>query len=125
MSKILAVHRLLDPSSELSIAEGGYEKTALSDLLGVPSLSINDDRLYRALDRLLPQKAALEEHLKERAGKLFGQDYELLLYDLTSTYFEGACNAKTEVWRQPPFTISYTLAPAAFGCRTRPGMLPP
>jgi transposase len=99
MSQILAVHRLLDPSSELSIAEGGYEKTALSDLLGVPSLSINDDRLYRALDRLLPQKAALETHLKDRAGKLFGLDYELLLYDLTSTYFEGACTGNAQAQR--------------------------
>jgi transposase len=99
MSEILVAHRLLDPSSELSIAEGGYEKTALSDLLGVPCLSVNDDRLYRALDRLLPHKAALEEHLKERAGKLFGLDYELLLYDLTSTYFEGACNSNSQAQR--------------------------
>jgi transposase len=99
MSQILVAHRLLDPSSELSIAEGGYEKTALSDLLGVPSHSVNDDRLYRALDRLLPQKAALEEHLKERAGRLFGLDYELLLYDLTSTYFEGACNSNAQAQR--------------------------
>jgi transposase len=99
MSQILAVHRLLDPSSELSIAEGGYEKTALSDLLGVPNLSVNDDRLYRALDRLLPLKAQLEEHLKDRLGKLFGLDYELLLYDLTSTYFEGACNGNKQAQR--------------------------
>lgn len=99
MSQILAIHRLLDPSSELSIAEGGYEKTALSDLLGVSSLSVNDDRLYRALDRLLPQKAALEEHLKERAGELFGLDYDLLLYDLTSTYFEGACHTNPQAQR--------------------------
>jgi len=99
MSQILSVHRLLDPSSELSIAEGGYEKTALSDLLGVPALLVNEDRLYRALDRLLPHKAGLEMHLKERAGKLFGLDYELLLYDLTSTYFEGACSANPEAQR--------------------------
>jgi len=99
MFQILAVHRLLEPSSELSIAEGGYEKTALSDLMGVSSLSVNDDRLYRALDRLLPQKAALEKHLKERAGKLFGLDYELLLYDLTSTYFEGACSGNSQAQR--------------------------
>ena len=91
MSQILVVHRLLEPSSELSIAEGGYEKTALADLLGVSASLVNDDRLYRTLDRLLPEKSALEEHLKERTGKLFGLDYELLLYDLTSTYFEGAC----------------------------------
>ena len=77
MSQVLAVHRLLDPSSELSIAEDGYEKTALPELLGVSASLVNDDRLYRALDRLLPQKAALEEHPKQRVGKLFGLDYEL------------------------------------------------
>ena len=49
----------------------------------------SDDRLYRALDRLLPHKQALETHLKERLGTLFDLDYELLLYDVTSTYFEG------------------------------------
>ena len=99
MSQVLAVHRLLAPSSELSIAEGGYEKTALPELLGVSASLVNDDRLYRALDRLLPQKAALEEHLKQRVGKLFGLDYELLLYDLTSTYFEGACSSNTQAQR--------------------------
>jgi transposase len=99
MSQILSVHRLLNPSSELSIAEGGYEKTALPDLLGVPALSVNDDRLYRALDRLLPLKGPLEQHLKDRAGQLFGLDYELLLYDLTSTYFEGACSGNAQAQR--------------------------
>jgi transposase len=89
VAQILIVHRLLDPSSELAIAESGYAKTALSDLLGVPVDKVNDDRLYRGLDRLLGHKAAMETHLKERLGKLFGLSYELLLYDLTSTFFEG------------------------------------
>jgi transposase len=57
--------------------------------LGAPAERINDDRLNRALDRLLPHKQALETHLKERLGALFDLDYELLLYDVTSTYFEG------------------------------------
>ena len=57
--------------------------------MGVPAERVNDDRLYRALDRLLPHKQALETHLKERLGALFDLDYELLLYDVTSTYFEG------------------------------------
>jgi hypothetical protein len=61
----------------------------LEDLLGVPAERVNDDRLYRALDRLLPHKEALEAHLKRRLGVLFALDYELLLYDVTSTYFEG------------------------------------
>jgi transposase len=73
----------------LVIAEDWYRRTALDDLLGVPSERVNDDRLYRALDRLLPHKEALEAHLKERLGALFELDYDLLLYDVTSTYFEG------------------------------------
>lgn len=88
-AQILVVQRLLCPSSELSIAEGGFEKTALSELLGVPVERVNDDRLYRGLDRLLDHKVALEKHLKESLGELFGLSYDLLLYDITSTFFEG------------------------------------
>ena len=55
-----------EPSSELHIAEDWYRKTALEDLLGLPSELVNDDRLYRGLDRLLPHKEAIEKHLKER-----------------------------------------------------------
>ena len=89
IAAILAIARLCEPSSELHIAEDWYRRTALDDLLGVPAERINDDRLYRALDRLLPHKQALETHLKERLGALFDLDYELLLYDVPSTYFEG------------------------------------
>ena len=91
MSLVLVLSRLCDPSSELRIAEHLYERTALGDLLGVPVDKVNDDRLYRALDALLPHKGALERHLKERLGDLFGLEYDLLLYDVTSTYFEGEC----------------------------------
>ena len=89
IAAILVIARLCEPASELHIAEDWYRRTALDDLLGVPAERINDDRLYRALDRLLPHKQALETHLKERLGALFDLDYELLLYDVTSTYFEG------------------------------------
>jgi transposase len=88
-AQILVAERLLDARSELFIAAGGYEKTALSDLLGVPVPKVNDDRLYRALDRLLPKKSLLEAHLKEHLGTLFEISFDLLLYDITSTYFEG------------------------------------
>jgi transposase len=98
-AQILIAERLLDAKSELSIAEGGYEKTALSDLLGVPASRINDDRLYRALDRLLPKKAALEVHLKEQLGALFGISFDLLLYDITSTYFEGKSEGNSQAQR--------------------------
>ncbi|MCH5376704.1 MAG: IS1634 family transposase, partial [Planctomycetes bacterium] len=88
-SLVLTVARLLNPSSELHTAEQWYPKTALADLLGLPARQVDDNRLYRALDKLLPHKAALETHLKNRLGELFGLEYDLLLYDVTSTYFEG------------------------------------
>lgn len=89
MAAILVIARWCEPSSELHIAEDWYRKTALEDLLGVAPDQVNDDRLYRALDKLLPHKAALETHLKARRGELFALDYDLMLYDVTSTYFEG------------------------------------
>ena len=88
---ILVIARLLDPSSELYISEQWYPKTALPDLLGVPADRVDDNRLYRALDELLPHKEALEIHLKNRMGELFDIEYDLLLYDVTSTFFEGQC----------------------------------
>lgn len=89
MAAVLVIARLCEPSSELHIAEDWFRRTALDDLLGLPTAKVNDDRLYRALDRLLPHKDALEEHLRERLGSLFQLEYDLLLYDITSTYFEG------------------------------------
>jgi transposase len=89
MALVLVIGRLCDPSSELHLAEHSFAAGALGELLGVPADKINDDRLYRALDRLLPHKRALEKHLKEKLGELFALDYDLLLYDVTSTYFEG------------------------------------
>ena len=89
IGEVLVLCRLCHPSSELHIAEHFFEQTALVDLLGIPSEKINEDCLYRALDQVLPHKEALERHLKERAGSLFHLDYDLFLYDVTSTYFEG------------------------------------
>jgi transposase len=86
---ILVIGRLVEPSSELHVAERWYRTTALDDLLGVSTEDIYDERLYRALDRLLPHKEAIEKHLVKRLGELFDLDYDLLLYDVTSTYFEG------------------------------------
>jgi transposase len=65
----------------------------LDALLGVDAEKINDDRLYRALDKLIGHKDALQKHLKNRLGELFDLKYDLLLYDVTSTYFEGACSS--------------------------------
>ncbi len=89
IASILVIARLCEPSSELHIAEDWYRRTALEDLLGVPVERVNEDRLYRALDRLLPHKQAIERHLVQRLGELFDLSYDLLLYDVTSTYFEG------------------------------------
>ena len=91
MAMTLVLMRLCEPSSELRIAEHLYEKSILPDLLGIPADKVNDDRLYRALDRLLPHKVEMEKHLKGRLGELFDLEYDLLLYDVTSTYFEGEC----------------------------------
>jgi transposase len=91
VSMTLVIARLLDPSSELFISEQWYPKTALPELLGVPAERVDDNRLYRALDELLPLKDELEKHLKNRMGELFDLDYDLLLYDVTSTFFEGQC----------------------------------
>lgn len=93
MALVLVLARLCEPSSELYIAEHFYRATAMSDLLGIPNERINEQRLYRSLDALLPHKEALEVHLKKRLGKLFNLEYDLLLYDVTSTYFEGAAEA--------------------------------
>jgi|HubBroStandDraft_5_1064220.scaffolds.fasta_scaffold24117_2 transposase len=89
MAAVLVIARLCEPSSELHIAEDWFRRTALDDLLGVPEAKVNDDRCYRGLDQLLAHKTALESHLKEKLGTLFALDYDLLLYDVTSTYFEG------------------------------------
>jgi transposase len=90
---ILVIGRLCEPSSELHIAEKFYRHSALADLLGVPVDKVDDNRLYRGLDALLPHKEALEKFLKLRFGELFAVEYDLLLYDVTSTYFEGQANA--------------------------------
>lgn len=89
IAAILVLARLCEPSSELHIAEDWYRRTALEDILGVDPDVVHHMRLYRGLDRLLPHKADLEAHLKHVYGELFALDFDLLLYDVTSTYFEG------------------------------------
>jgi len=91
VAAVLTLGRFCEPSSELHIEDTWYRRTALDDLLGVPVEAVNTDRLYRGLDQLLGHKEAIETHLKQRLGDLFDLDYELLLYDVTSTYFEGEC----------------------------------
>ena len=90
VAAVLAINRLCAPGSELAIEERWYPATALDDLLGIEDGKINDTRLYRCLDQILPHKTKLEQHLKQRYGELFGAEFDVLLYDLTSTYVEGA-----------------------------------
>src|SRR5438309_4977027 len=90
VAAVLAINRLCAPGSELAIEERWYPSTALDDLLGIEEGKINDTRLYRCLDRILPHKTKLERHLKQRYGELFGAEFDVLLYDLTSSYVEGA-----------------------------------
>jgi transposase len=90
VAAVLAINRLCAPGSELAVEERWYPSTALDDLLGIEEGKINDTRLYRCLDRMLPHKTALERHLKQRYGELFAAEFDVLLYDLTSTYVEGA-----------------------------------
>jgi transposase len=90
---VLAINRLCAPGSELAIEQRWYPTTALDDLLGIAEGKLNDTRLYRCLDRLLPTKTKLERYLKQRYGELFAAEFDVLLYDLTSSYVEGAAEA--------------------------------
>jgi Transposase DDE domain len=86
---IEVINRLCGPCSEFALAEQWYAATGLEDLLGVPDSAVTKDRLYRTLDLFLPAQEKIENDLKDRLGTLFQLDYDLLLYDLTSSYFEG------------------------------------
>src|SRR4029077_14134409 len=90
---IEVITRLCDPCSELALAEHWYAATGLEDLLGVPDAEVTKDRLYHTLDQLRAAKVNIENDLHQRFGTLFQLNYELLLYDLTSTYFEGLAEA--------------------------------
>ena len=98
---VLILARFCAPSSELQIAESWYGKTALDDLLGVAAEKVNEDRLYRALDALLPHKDELFRHFQKVTASC-SADFDLLFYDITSTYFEGKRGnpqAKRGYWR--------------------------
>ena len=96
---VLAIGRFCAQASELAVAERWYESTALPDLLGISIERINESRLYRGLDQLLGCKDAICRHLQERWGAWFGTPYDFLLYDVTSTYFEGAADENPKAAR--------------------------
>jgi transposase len=99
LAAVLVVARFCEPSSELHIAEDWYRRTALCDLLQLGDEEVNKDRLYRGLDHVLMHKSALEAHLSRRCGELFAVENEVLLYDVTSTYFEGEALANPQAQR--------------------------
>jgi transposase len=99
MAAVLVAARFCEPASELHIAEDWYRRTALCDLLQLGDEEVNKDRLYRTLDHLLEHKSALEVHLSERYGELFAIENEVLLYDVTSTYFEGQAEGNAQAQR--------------------------
>lgn len=96
LANVLIISRFCEPSSELHIAEQFYGKSAMPDLLGIAEEDIYDNRLYRALDKLLVHKDDLQKHLKERLGELFHIKYDILLYDVTSSYFEGVVSGNPQ-----------------------------
>ena len=96
MACIQTVARFCEPSSDLAVAEAWYGKTALDDLLGVPPEKVNDDRLYRVLDHILPFKDDLCRGLQQRYAEWFGTTFDFLFYDVTSVYFEGTMEANPQ-----------------------------
>jgi len=96
---LLAIARFCAQPSELGVAERWYQRTALEDLLGVSWEKINDDRLYRGLDALHEHKEQLTQHLLQRYESWFGVGFEFLLYDVTSTFFEGQALGNTKAAR--------------------------
>lgn len=96
---VLSVARFCAQPSELGVAERWYQRTALEDLMGVAWEKINDDRLYRGLDRLHAHKEKLCQHLLAKYQSWFGVRFEFLLYDVTSTFFEGQAKGNTKAAR--------------------------
>jgi len=99
MACLLTIARFVEPDSELHVEDTWYRRTALDQMLAVAVEKVNAARLYRTLDVILPLKSDIEVHLKERVGELFSPDFDLLLYDITSTYFEGQAKANAQAKR--------------------------
>jgi transposase len=89
--ELLTVHRLIDPGSEYRLHRQWFLRSAMDELLHVDFQAAGKDRLYRCLDRVLAHKDDLFTHLQRRWKDLFSAEFDVLLYDLTSTYFEGLC----------------------------------
>jgi transposase len=90
LSEVMVLNRLVAPCAEYAMPDW-VQRTALSDVLGVDLSELSDEALYRNLDRLYPNRKPIEQALTQREKSLFNLDDTYLLYDLTSTYFEGQC----------------------------------
>jgi len=99
VAAVLTAGKFCGQASELGIAENWYARTALEELCGIEAELINDDRLYRGLDQVGMHKDRLCEHLMQRYRDWFGIRFEFLLYDMTSTYFEGLALSNTKAAR--------------------------
>lgn len=98
LSEVMTLNRLIFPLSEHAMPDW-IRNTALADIVGTDFSSLNDDALYRNLDRLHPHRELLERELGEREKSLFGLEDTLYLYDLTSTYFEGQAESNPQAKR--------------------------
>ena len=88
---LLVINRLIDPGSEFRLHRQWFDRSAMDELLEVDASAASKDRLYRCLDRILEHRSDLFQHLEQRWKDLFNVSFDVLLYDLTSTYFEGLC----------------------------------
>jgi transposase len=99
IAAMLVIARFLRPSSELNISNTWYPRTVLPEVLGITPEKVYTQRLYRALDALHPYKEEIEKHLTSRLGELFEVKHDILLYDITSTYFEGEAKKNPQAKR--------------------------
>jgi hypothetical protein len=97
--QLLVVNQLVDPGSEFRLHRQWFDHSAMDELLGVDFAVAEKDRLYRCLDRVLAHKKELFLFLKDRWRNLFNARFDVLLYDLTSTYFEGECEQNPKARR--------------------------
>ena len=97
--ELLVVNRLIDPGSEFRVHRQWFDQSAMDVLLGVDFAVAEKDRLYRCLDRILEHRQELFQHLQQRWKALFDAQFDVLLYDLTSTYVEGAAELNPKAKR--------------------------
>ena len=98
LSEVMTLNRLVFPLSELAMSDW-IRRTAMGDILGTHFSELNEDALYRNLDRLHPKREQIERELAEREKTLFNLDDMVYLYDLTSTYFEGQAETNPQAKR--------------------------